>query len=158
MQIPSHTLFHLLLLLNRLALGFYFAFLGFGKVKGEFNNGFGNFYRSDTFQNRQPAWLPDAAATPFAYALPWAELIFGSLLILGLFGMIVAGVISLILLSIMVAQASTGGLFWLQDGFSRSGPYHTNVILFCLALLLTLTGPGRFSLDALWRRRKKKEE
>ena len=152
LNLPGSALLHLALLLNRLALGFYFAFLGFNKVRGEVQNGFGSFYRGENFQGMAPGWLPQWFAMPFGYGLPWVELIVGALFMIGLFTRLWAAVLALVLLGISIAQIEAGSFFHGAEGIA--GPYHTNAILFTLALLFIVTGGGRFSIDGLWRRKK----
>lgn len=139
---PTHPVSSLVILLNRLSLGLYFAIAGWGKLLGEFRNGFGSFYRDDSFQGLQPRWLPDFAALPYGYALPWLELILGVLLVIGLFGRLAAVGVALTLLSIALAVVSSGTFF---DG---PGPFHHSAILLTLAIMLALIGPGGFSIDA----------
>lgn len=156
--LPTHTLFHVTLLLSRLSLGLYFFFAGLGKARGEVADGvssLGTFYRG-SFSSMQPGWLPDALAAPYGYALPWLELVLGAMLVLGVAGSIVAGLITLILLSIVVAQAFAGQLFAFQANADLPGPYHHNLLTICLGLLLTILGPGRFSIDHAWRGRRGK--
>ena len=133
------------LLLCRLALGLYFLLAGWFKVLGEFREGFGSFYRGPGYQGLEPDFLPELMSKPYGYALPWAELVFGLLLVVGLLSRISAGAIALMMLSFLIAQlyADFGGN--LRPG---PGPFNTNFILLALAVLLVATGPGRLALDA----------
>lgn len=120
------------LLLNRLALGAYFALAGWGKVKsGPFS-----FATSDFFVKARPPWLPPLAHQLYGYGLPYVEIATGVLLILGLYARTAAALQAAILASIMVALGVTGG----------SGPFDKNVVFFGLALLLAVLGPGRFAV------------
>ena len=138
-RLPSHPLIHLIVLLNRLALGWYFMLAGGWKVGEELSTGLGTFYRGDSYQGRVPGWLPEVMAMAHGYALPWVEMIFGALLILGLFGRLVAGVLALLALSIGVALLGAGDLL----------PRHHVMVFFALLLLLMLIGPGRYSVDGM---------
>jgi len=91
------------------------------------------------------ASLPDAIATPYGYALPFAELICGLALVLGLFTRISAGLITLMLLSIAVAVVSAKGITG-----GAPGPFHHSIVLAAMAYLLAIVGPGRLALDPLY--------
>ncbi len=125
--------------LTRIALGWFLFHQGWGKVVEDWTGGPGTFYRGDFFQGRNPAWLPDIIAAPYGYALPWAELVFGALLMVGLFNRLSAGVSTLIFLSIAVAWLNAGSLL----------PRHMLMIYVPLGLYFFLSGPGRYSLDAV---------
>ena len=66
--------------LLRVTLGVVFLFSGVGKFIG----GIGNF--ADKMQQQFAGKLPSALVTPFSYALPFMEVLFGALIVLGLFG------------------------------------------------------------------------
>ena len=129
------------LLLNRLALGLYFLLAGVGKLR----MGVGQFYEKG-FLKLKPAWLPDAVASPYGHALPFLECALGGLLVLGLLGRWAAGLMALLLLSFTVALWQAGMFF------GGPGPFHDNVPFLTLAMLLAVTGPGRFSVDGLLKR------
>ena len=131
-------------LLGRLALGWFFVLVGWSKVVSEWKDGLGSFYRSDTFQGRAPGWLPELIAMPYGYALPWAELVLGALLMLGLFTRWAAGLVTFLLLTIAIALLGTGELF----------PRHHVLIFFPLGLILWQAGADRLTLDAVIRGRK----
>lgn len=90
------------------------------------------------FGEVQPWWLPDVVGYPFAVALPFAALALGVLLMLGLFtGR--AAVATAVLLVIFIL-GGTG--LWLDGGM-----FHPNVAMLALALMISILGPGEWSLD-----------
>ena len=134
--------------LSRVALGGYFLLAGVAKARGEFANGFGSFARSDSFAALQPAWLPDLFALPYGFVLPWAEILVGATLALGLATRFSALIILLMLVSFTIALM---GAFGVSGG--SPGPFHSNVILAAIALYAVGAGGGRWSIDALLARR-----
>jgi uncharacterized membrane protein YphA (DoxX/SURF4 family) len=128
---------------TRVALGWFLLHQGWGKVVGEWSEGPGTFYRGNQFQNNTPDWLPAMIAAPYGYALPWVELAFGALLMLGLFTRVSAGISTLIFLSIALAWLDAGNLL----------PRHMLMIYVPLGAWFFFAGPGRFSLDAMRARR-----
>jgi putative oxidoreductase len=131
-------------LLTRVALGWFLLHQGWGKVVQEWAGGPGSFYQGNQFQNSNPDWLPTFIAAPYGYALPWLELTFGGLLMLGIWNRISAGGATLIFLSILVAWLDAGNLL----------PRHMLMIYTPLAAWYFFTGPGRFSLDTVLLRRR----
>lgn len=129
--------------ITRVAIGWFLMHQGWGKVAQETSEGPGTFYRSNLFQNNNPDWLPAFISAPYAYVLPWVELAFGALLLLGLFNRVSAGVSTLIFLSIAVAWLDAGNLF----------PRHMLMIFLPLAAWFFFAGPGRYSLDGMRARR-----
>lgn len=132
------------LLLNRLSLGVFFLLAGIGKLR----MGPAVFYR-EAFVKLRPSWLPESLASPYGHALPFLEFAVGALLVLGLLTRLTAGVVALMLASFTIALW-VAGMFFAPGG----APFHTNVVFLTLAILLATTGPGRYSLDYLLRRRK----
>lgn len=124
---------------SRVALGWTLLHQGWGKVQMELSGGIGSFYAGNQFQNSNPDWLPAFVAAPYGYALPWLELGFGVLLLLGLFNRISAGAATIIMLSIAVAWMNAGNLF----------PRHMLMVFVPLAAYFYFAGPGRYSLDAM---------
>jgi putative oxidoreductase len=87
-----------------------------------------------------PSWLGPGLGKPYLYAVPFMEFLVGLLVTLGLLTRAVATIMSLMLLSFMIA--ATGF-------FPKEKPFEPNIILMSLAIALALAGPGRFSLDAI---------
>lgn len=129
------------LLLNRLSLGLYFLFAGVGKLKptgetgvGEKLSGFAAYVVT-----KAPSWLPEVVVRGYGYVLPFAEMLVGALVVIGLAGRWPATVMSLLLISFIIGAT----------GLSDQGkPFHANIVFLSLAILLAVTGPGRISLDA----------
>ena len=130
-------------MLARVALGWFLLHQGWGKVVQDWTEGPGTFYRSGFFQNNNPDWLPAFIAAPYGYVLPWAELLFGTLLLLGLFNRISAGAATLIFVTILIAWLDAGNLL----------PRHMLMIYAPLGAYFWLAGPGRYSLDAVLAKR-----
>jgi thiosulfate dehydrogenase [quinone] large subunit len=80
--------------LLRVTLGVVFLFNGVGKFMG----GVGNFVGK--MQQQFEGKLPSALVTPFSYALPFMEVLFGALIVLGLFGAAVLVLSGLLLLAL----------------------------------------------------------
>lgn len=144
----SDPISNVMILINRLALGFYFAYAGIGK----FQRGLEDFYNG-SFLKMAPDWIPGFFLRPYGYALPFAEVLFGVLLMLGLFGRTTATFIMMMLLSIIIAQMNMGGFF---HGADVPGPYHANLIFLTLSIWLIASGSGTISLDGIWFKNKKR--
>lgn len=139
-----NTLFlNLSILLCRVLLGAYMLMAGLSKIRG----GVADFVAGGYAKNT-PAWLPSFIATPYGYAIPWIELVGGALIVLGLFHRGANLVTAAVLLSIAIALNFQG----------PSGPFHHSVIMFGLAVLLAAVGPGPWSIDALWGKKKRSTE
>jgi len=86
-----------LFLFSRLFIGVLFVFSGITKLMepvAEF-----------ALQIEQYALLPQILVTPFAIVLPWVELIFGGLLILGIWVKLDSAILGLTMLSFIIAIA-----------------------------------------------------
>ena len=66
-------------------------------------------------------------------------------MVVGMFGRGVVLVLALMLLSFTIALMGAKGI-----SGGTGGPFHQNVILITLALLLAITGSGRYSIDTGW--------
>lgn len=129
------------LLVGRVLLGLYMLLAGWGKLRGgipAFVNG--------GFAKLRPDWLPEALATPYGYAIPFLELLGGLMLILGLFTRTAAGVLTLVLLSISIAQMNANGI----TGAPPVGPFHHAYIMTAMCLMIAIIGSGRLALDPLY--------
>lgn len=132
--------------ITRVMLGWFLLHQGWGKVVQEWTGGPGTFYQGNQFQNNNPDWLPTFVAAPYGYALPWMELTFGTLLLLGLWNRLSAGVSFFIFLSILIAWLDAGNLL----------PRHMLMIYAPLAAWFYFSGAGRFSVDG-WRASRARE-
>ena len=129
----------LMLLMNRISLGLLFVLAGVRKLLPNAEasvldkmNGFASFVASK-------APLPDFLGKTYGYALPWAELLFGAMLIIGLLTRWSAVLVGLMLLSFLIALG--------PDWWPETGPaYSTNFILLTLSGLLAVIGSGKFAV------------
>ena len=128
------------LLLLRLPIGVLFAFGGKMKI---FTMGVGKFVEEAT--KFVPSYLPPPVGKAYLYAVPFAELLVGICLMLGVFTRFISLITALMLLSFMMAV--TG---WKDP---QGGPFNASVAYFCVALALMFLGPGRISVDAVLPRR-----
>jgi putative oxidoreductase len=133
-----------LMLLIRLALGWYLMLAGWEKVEDELAGGFGTFLESDGYRRRNPQWLPAFIATGYAYVLPWAELVCGGFVMLGLVARAAAIGAAVLFATIGIALYGAGDLL----------PRHHIMVFLPVALLIASNGPGRYSLDTVISRRK----
>lgn len=124
------------LLIGRLALGAYFMIAGWVKIT---TIGPGAF--ADQNMGAAQAYLPDSLARPFLLCLPYIELVCGVALAFGLLTRVVSLAIAALLVSFIIAI--TG----IDSTNAGGGPFHPNVILLALALLLFFCGSGRYGLD-----------
>ena len=130
------------LLLGRILMGLYMLLAGWNKMR----KGIPDFVNGD-FSKMRPEWLSESLATPYGYALPFLELLGGLMLILGLFTRPAAGVLTLVLLSISIAQINANGI----TGISGDGPpFHHAFVMTAMCLMLSIIGSGRLALDPLY--------
>ncbi len=142
---PLPMIVHMMLLLNRVALGGYLLLAGWAKVVPEWRHGAGTYLYSDAFHAANVPWLPATAATSYGYGLPWMELVSGAMLMLGLGGRLSAALVMGMTLLMSLSLMSVG----------QALPAHAALVMFTLAATLTVLGVGRYSLDAgvaAWRR------
>jgi putative oxidoreductase len=132
--------------ITRVMLGWFLLHQGWGKVVQDWTGGPGTFYQGNQFQNSSPDWIPAFILAPYGYALPWLELLFGGLLMAGIWNRFSAGISFLIFLSITVAWLDAGNLL----------PRHMLMIFTPLAAWYFFAGPGRYSVDGWLAGRKAK--
>lgn len=135
------AMYSLTLLLVRASLGLYVLLAGVAKIRG----GVPEFYRN-SFEPLRPSWVPEAFGRVYGHAIPFLELLVGALLILGLLGRLTAFLTALMILSFTLALIEAGAFF------KGPGPFHANVIMVAVLLLLSVIGSGGISVDG--RRRK----
>lgn len=124
------------ILLARASLGIYFVIAGYNKVTGP---GIAAFAKGASAM--LPAWMPPALGNAYLMALPIVEVLAGAMLVIGLLGRLSAGLISLMLISIIIALNA------FKDADAPNRPFHANFVMLGLALVLTTVGPGGFSVD-----------
>ncbi len=132
--------------ITRVMLGWFLLHQGWGKVVQDWTGGPGTFYQGNQFQNSSPDWIPAFILAPYGYALPWLELLFGGLLMAGIWNRFSAGISFLIFLSITVAWLDAGNLL----------PRHMLMVFTPLAAWYFFAGPGRYSVDGWLAGRKAK--
>lgn len=139
---PRGLLFEVAVLLCRLSLGLIFFFAGLRKMIPTEVKTFVTMLKDFAAGVASEAPMPEPLGLAYGYALPFVELLAGLLLIVGLFGRVAAALISLMLLSFIIAM----GVDW----WPEAGPaFDKNVVFFTLAFLLIFTGAGTFSIDHL---------
>jgi uncharacterized membrane protein YphA (DoxX/SURF4 family) len=129
------------LLLLRIPLGVYFILAGVGHIRG----GIGHFIGENIAAAM--GYMPENVARGFLTALPYAEITLGVMLILGLLGRFAGLVCSLLLISFTVAATGVR-----QPGL----PFHPNLLMLGMGLAVLFCGPGRFSVDGLLFRPRRK--
>lgn len=124
--------------LLRITFGVIFLFYGIGKFMG----GIGNFVggMNQHFSGKLPAFM----VMPFAYTLPFGEVIAGALILFGLFTR--AG----LLLSGLLLVGLTFGTVMLGEAPTVAHNLQYALVNFALLWLVDL---NRYSLDSLFRRK-----
>ena len=122
--------------LLRVTVGVMFLFFGVGKFVG----GIGNFAAG--MEQRFAGKLPSALVLPFAYALPFMEVLFGALILLGLFTSVA------LVLSGLLLLALTFGTVMLGDPPTVAHNVQYALVNFVLLWLADYNG---FSIDRLRR-------
>ena len=124
--------------LLRFTVGIVFLFSGTTKLMG----GLSNFVSH--LQEQFAGKLPLMLVTPFAFALPFAEVIIGALLVLGLFNLFALTVAGVLM------AALTFGTVMLGDPSTIS---HNVMYALTIFVLIWLAEYNRYSFDRLFRRR-----
>lgn len=128
------------LLLLRLTLGTIFFAHGAQKVLGWYG---GHGLKATSGFMKQAMGIP----TPLTYLASFTEFLGGIGVILGVFTQIAAfGFAVTMLVAALKIHRKNG--FWMNWGSTanKGEGYEYNLALFAMALLLVLTGPGRFAL------------
>jgi len=123
------------LLLVRLPIGVIFLMAGINKFRG----GVGEFVTKAA--GAVPAFMPPGLGKAYLHGVPYAEVIVGAALILGILTRVFGLIASLMLVSFMIAVTGLKG--------KEGAPFHPNVMYLSITLLLMLASGGRFSVDGL---------
>lgn len=124
--------------LLRITMGVIFLFYGIGKFMGGISNFVGGM--NQHFSGKLPAFM----VMPFAYALPFGEVIAGLLILFGLFtraGLVLSG---------LLLFGLTFGTVMLGDAPTVAHNLQYALVNFVLLWLVDL---NRYSLDSLFRRK-----
>ena len=124
--------------LLRVTMGVIFLFFGIGKFMGGISNFVGGM--NQHFSGKLPAFM----VMPFAYLLPFGEVIAGALILFGLFTR--AG----LMLSGLLLVGLTFGTVMLGEAPTVAHNLQYALVNFVLLWLLDL---NRYSLDSLFRRK-----
>jgi thiosulfate dehydrogenase [quinone] large subunit len=124
--------------LLRVTVGVMFLFFGVGKFLG----GVGNFAGGTT--QHFAGKLPSVLVTPFAYTLPFAEVILGALILLGLFNVFALSLSGLLLVAL------TFGTVMLGDPPTVAHNVQYALVNFALLFFADYNG---YSLDRLCRKK-----
>ena len=122
------------LLLARLPMGAFFLLAGVHKVSA----GVQNFVSSQL--GNVPSQIPRNWAEGYLHALPYTEIVVGSLLILGLFGRLAGFAGAFVVTTIIIGATGI---------YANGLPFHPNLIYLGLLLMILLVGPGRIGLDGM---------
>ncbi len=131
------------LLIERIPIAVTFILAGWWKVG---TLGVGQFVAENAA--KVPHMIPPMLGHAYLYALPWTEMLMGTLLLLGLAGRFAALIMSLILISIVIA---------ITGPVAAPGTVipHPNLVMLGLTIGLFFTGTGNFSLDPYVLRRRR---
>jgi thiosulfate dehydrogenase [quinone] large subunit len=102
MEVPMNNHREIGYALLRLTVGVMFLFFGIGKFMG----GIGNF--ASGMQQHFAGKLPSMLVWPFAYALPFAEVALGALILLGLFNVFALSLSGLLLVALTFGTVMLG--------------------------------------------------
>jgi uncharacterized membrane protein YphA (DoxX/SURF4 family) len=89
--------------------------------------------------------MPDWAANAFLHLLPFAEILVGLMLVLGLFTRVAGLLASVMLVCYMIAVTGV----WNKPGWNLQ----LNLVLITIAVMVLMLGPGSISVDRSWKPR-----
>ncbi len=125
------------LLLARVAIGVYFLLAGYAKIAG----GVGAFVEHAT--PNIPSFLSPQIGKLYLQMLPFAEMIVGVAMVIGLYTRVAGALMSLMLISFMIAATGIG--FKAKPG--EPPQIDKNLIFLGLTLLITHLGGGKVAVD-----------
>jgi thiosulfate dehydrogenase (quinone) large subunit len=124
------------LLLARVPVGMFFLLAGVHKLQVGLHAFVGSTIGA------VPSYIPAAIGRAYLFALPFAEITVGVLLVLGIATRLIGLIASLMLISFMMAITGF-------DPMKTGGPFHYNAVFLGITLLLMFAGAGKFSGDAI---------
>jgi uncharacterized membrane protein YphA (DoxX/SURF4 family) len=134
------------LFLARVPLGMYFAIDGLSRIHGP--GGVTGFVSANVATTSRV--LPEAMARGYLTALPFAELLIGLMLAVGLYQRLGAFVAAI---ALGLVALTTGPNKWVYGP-----PFNQYLIFLGLAITLLTVGPGKLSADAMLFGNKKKKK
>lgn len=142
------TKLNLALFLARVPLGVYFVVAGFNKIAGP--GGLGKFVEAKL--SSVPSGM-EQFGKGYLYALPFVEIAAGIFVVLGILVRINAFLMSLMLISFLVAAREHAYIARVWGG--PNSPFDKNFVFLGLALCLTLLGAGEWGSHRAFRRRRR---
>ena len=112
----------------RLVIGSYFLLAGLAKLDD---------HRGFIEEVHRIAILPELLGTLYGIVLPYLEIFFGALFIIGLWSVLSSVILSILLLSFILAFGV----------FSTAGPFNKDILLLGAAASIMFSGGGAFSID-----------
>lgn len=149
LDMPSPRTASLALLIGRVPIGIYFLIAGYNKIAGTGVQAF-----VEGASSRAPAW-GGPMVNSYLYVLPFAECLFGLLVVIGLVARTSALFLSLMLASFLMAVAEPAYVHNLV-GQKPGIPFDRNWLLLSGTVALALLGPGTASLDHLLHSRRRR--
>jgi uncharacterized membrane protein YphA (DoxX/SURF4 family) len=131
------------LLLARVPLGLYFIAAAVQKFR--MPEGVKSFV--DYSMPLATKYMSDNLARNYLTTLPYAEILLGLFLIVGLLTRFTAAVLALLLIGFTIALGGAAAMG--QLGPQTKLPFHPNIVFIGTALAIALCGPGWLSVDGL---------
>jgi uncharacterized membrane protein YphA (DoxX/SURF4 family) len=123
------------LLLARVPIGVFFLLAGYGKIAG----GVGEFV--DAASASLPHFISADFGRAYLHALPFVEMLVGVTMIVGFYTRVSAMLMSLMLVSFIIAATGIG------FNVGGSPPLSFNVVFLGLTILLMVSGGGQIAVD-----------
>ena len=124
------------LLAIRLPMGILFCATGYNKLS---KSGIDKFVAS--YVKEVPSYMPDWFPRYYLSALPFAEMVLGAFIIVGMLTRISGFLASCLVISFLMY---TG----IHDASAYQLPFHPNFFFLGITLLLFFTGGGKYSVDS----------
>jgi uncharacterized membrane protein YphA (DoxX/SURF4 family) len=131
-------LMNVALLIGRVSLGSYFAIAGYNKLAGPGTSGF-----VEQALQRAPGF-DSAFNRTYLSSLPTAELVIGSMLVLGIFPRVATLLMVPMLMSFLIAVRDPIHIHGIVG--ERGAPFDKNFLLLPFALILAVSGGGKIAL------------